>query len=56
MEDTFRFKTFQLVPTVSSHRMTSKKLQESADLDISPDTPPQSDLLPNLFTDIKSGT
>lgn len=56
MEDTFRYKTFQLVPAVSSQLLTSKKIQESTDLDIAPETPPKNNLLSNLFTNIKSGT
>lgn len=54
-QDTFKYKTYQIVPALSSQLVTSKKIQESTDLNVAPETPPENNLLPNLFTNIKSG-
>lgn len=54
-QDTFKYKTYQVIPALSSQLVTSKKIQESTDLNVAPETPPENNLLPNLFTNIKSG-
>lgn len=52
---TFQFGDYQLLPTLSSDVVTTKKLW-IGNLEMAPQDPPVNELLPNLFRNIKEGT
>lgn len=54
-KEVYRYKGYLLVPFVTSATQTTRDLSIN-DLEIAPEQPPQSDFLPNLFQNIKSGT